>query len=158
MSEKEKPGEKTIARNKRARFDYELGERYEAGIALLGSEAKALRERSADLGESFCVIVKGEALLEGVNIPEIAHAAFGHKAKRTRKLLLHKVEIAALERAIARDGMTIVPTRLYFKEGRVKVELSVAKGLKKGDRREAVREREAEREARAAIGRGRKGL
>jgi SsrA-binding protein len=155
--DKEKPGEKLIAKNRRASFDYELGERYEAGLVLLGSEVKMLRHGTADLTDSWCSIHQGEAFLNGVNIPVMASAAFGHEAKRARKLLLHEREIEDLKRAIERDGMTIAATRLYFKEGRVKVELALAKGKKQHDKRQAVKAQEAEREARAAISRGRRG-
>lgn len=155
--EKDKPGEKNIVRNKRASFDYELGERFEAGIALIGSEVKMLRNGTADLSDSWCSVERGEAFLKGVNIPELPGTAFGHEAKRARKLLLHKREIEEIHRAIARDGMTVAATRLYFKDGRVKVELALAKGKKKADKREALREREEEREALVAMSRGRRG-
>ena len=154
--EKEKPGEKLIVRNRRARFEYELGDTYEAGIALMGSEIKMLRHGSADLGDSWCAIEQGEAWLKGVNIPEMPGAAFGHEAKRARKLLLHKLEIEQIQKALSREGMTVAATRLYFKDGRVKVEIALAKGKRMADKREAVKEREAEREARAAMARGRR--
>jgi SsrA-binding protein len=155
--EKEKPGEKLIVRNRRASFEYELGERFEAGIVLTGSEVKVLRDHSADLGDAWCAIERGEAFLKGMNIPELPGAAFGHEAKRPRKLLLHAREIEEIGRAVARDGMTVAATRLYFKEGRVKVEIALAKGKKQADKRESVKTREAERETRAAIARGRRG-
>jgi SsrA-binding protein len=154
--EKEKPGEKLIVRNRRARFEYELGETFEAGIALIGSEVKMLRHGTADLGDSWCAVERGEAWLKGVNIPEMPGAAFGHEAKRARKLLLNRAEIEEIERALTRDGMTVAATRLYFKDGRVKVEIALAKGKRAPDKREAVKEREAEREARAAMARGRR--
>jgi SsrA-binding protein len=154
--EKEKPGEKLIVRNKRAGFDYELGERFEAGLALIGSEVKMLRAGSADLTDSWCAIERGEAFLKGVNIPVLPGSSFGHEPKRARRLLLHKAEIEELERGISRAGMTVAALRLYFKEGRVKVELALAKGKKKGDKREALKEREATREAEAAMARGRR--
>ncbi len=155
--EKEKPGETLIAKNRRARFEYELGDTFEAGLALMGSEVKMLRQGSADLGDSWCAIEQGEAILKGVNIPVLPGTAFGHEAKRPRKLLLHKEEIEQIGRALARDGMTVAATRLYFKDGRVKVEIALARGKKAPDKREAVKEREAEREARAAMARGRRG-
>ncbi|MFT3768795.1 MAG: SsrA-binding protein SmpB [Minicystis sp.] len=155
--EKEKPGEKLIVRNRRASFDYELGERYEAGLVLIGSEVKMLRHGSADLTDAWCSVRRGEAFLEGVNIPEMPGAAFGHEPKRPRKLLLHAREIEDIERAIAREGMTITAVRLYFKDGRVKVELALAKGKKTLDKREAMKEKDAEREARVAMARGRRG-
>ncbi len=155
--EKEKPGEKLIARNKRATFDYDLGDRFEAGIVLIGTEVKMLRDGKADLSDAWCSIIKGEAFLHGVNIPEMPGAAFGHLAKGSRKLLLHAREIQTLERAISRDGMTVAATKLYFKNGRVKVEIALARGKKKYDRREDLKERDAERAARAAMSRGREG-
>ncbi len=154
--EKEKPGETLIVKNRRARFEYELGDTYEAGIVLVGSEVKMLRQGQADLGDSWCAIENGEAWLKGVNIPVMTGAAFGHEAKRARKLLLHTQEIEQIQRALTRDGMTVAATRLYFKAGRVKVEIALAKGKKTADKREAVKEREAEREARAAMARGRR--
>ncbi len=156
-AKKKNAGEKLIVRNKRASFDYELGDKFEAGLVLLGSEVKTLRDGSADLTDSWCMIQGGEAFLHGVNIPELPGAAFGHEAKRARKLLLHASEIEALKRGIERDGMTVAATRLYFKDGWVKVELALAKGKKKGDKRESIKTRDAEREARAAIARGRRG-
>jgi len=155
--DKEKPGEKLIVRNRRASFDYELGERFEAGLVLLGSEVKMLRHGGADLTDAWCSIRRGEAFLEGVNIPEMPGAAFGHEPKRARKLLLHAREIQEIERAIARAGMTVAAVRLYFKDGRVKVELALARGKKTPDKREALREKDAEREARLAMARGRRG-
>jgi len=155
--EKEKPGETLIVRNKRAAFDYELGDRYEAGLVLIGSEVKMLRAGAADLTDSWCAIERGEAFLRGVNIPEMPSAIFGHEAKRSRKLLLHERELEDIGQKIAREGMTVVAMRLYFKDGRVKVELALAKGKKKLDKRDSVREREAERETRAMMTRARRG-
>jgi SsrA-binding protein len=154
--EKEKPGETLIVRNRRARFEYELGETFEAGVVLMGSEIKMLRQGKADLGDSWCAVEQGEAWLKGVNVPILTGAAFGHEAKRARKLLLHRNEIEQIERALTRDGMTVAATRLYFKDGRVKVEIALAKGKKQADKRETIKEREGEREARAAMARGRR--
>lgn len=154
---KESSGEKLIVKNRRASYDYELGERFEAGVVLIGSEVKMLRHGTADLSDSWCAIKGGEAFLNGVNIPVMPGAAFGHEAKRARKLLLHAREIEELQRSIEREGMTVAATKLYFKDGRVKVELALAKGKKKADKRESVKEREATREARAAMTRGRRG-
>lgn len=154
--EKDKPGEKLIVRNKRATFDYELGERFEAGLVLMGSEVKMLRRGSADLTDAWCSIKQGQAYLEGVNIPEMSGTAFGHEAKRSRKLLLHGREIEEIQRAIQREGMTITAVRLYFKEGKVKAEIALARGKKSADKRDAMREKDAEREARAAMARARR--
>ncbi len=157
VKEKEKPGETLIARNKRAAFDYELGQKYEAGLVLIGSEVKMLRAGPADLTNSWCSVQRGAAFLNGMNIPVMTGAAFGHESKQPRKLLLHLNEIKDIEEAISRDGMTVVATRLYFKGGFVKVEIALAKGKKKGDKRESVKTQDAEREARVAITRGRRG-
>jgi SsrA-binding protein len=155
--EKDKPGETLISRNRRASFDYELGDRYEAGIVLIGSEVKVLRSHgSADLSDSWVTVRNGEAWLEGMNIPVLVGAAFGHLAKHPRKLLLHKLEIDRIAKATEREGMTVTATKLYFKEGRVKVEIALARGKKQHDRRQSVKEREADEEARAAMARGRR--
>ncbi len=146
-------GDGLVVRNRRARFDYELGDRLEAGLVLAGSEVKVLRNRSADLTDTWCSIERGEAFLHGMNIPELDGATVGHKPKRARKLLLHRVEIARLQRAIEREGMTAVATRLYFRGGRAKVEIAIARGKRKADKRQAVREREADREAQQAMSR-----
>lgn len=155
--EKEKPGEKLIVRNKRAGFDYELGERFEAGLVLIGSEVKMLRHGSADLTDAWCSVKQGEAFLEGVNIPEMPGTPFGHEPKRTRKLLLHTREIENIQRAIQREGMTVAAVRLYFKDGKVKVEIALARGKKTLDKRETLKAKDAEREARVAMSRARQG-
>ncbi|WP_437591168.1 SsrA-binding protein SmpB [Sorangium sp. So ce1000] len=147
--EKTRPGEALIARNKRAGFDYDLGDRFEAGIVLKGSEVKMLRAGKADLTDSFCTVLRGEVFLQGVSIAEMAGAAFGHLPKGARKLLLHRREIQRIDLSIAREGMTAVATRLYFKSGRVKVEIALARGKKIYDKREAIRTQDAEREARS---------
>jgi SsrA-binding protein len=145
-------GDGIVARYKRASFDYELGERFEAGMVLAGSEVKALRNGKADLTDGWVQVEHGEAYLHGVNIPELTGAAWGgHAAKRKRKLLLHRHEIAQLQRAIERQGMTVVATRLYFRGGRAKIEIALAKGKRKVDKRRSLKAREADREAQAAI-------
>jgi SsrA-binding protein len=149
--EKARPGETLIVRNKRASFDYDLGDRFEAGIVLKGSEVKMLRAGKADLTDSFCLVFRGEVFLHGVAIVAMAGAAFGHLPKGTRKLLLHRREIELIGLAIGREGMTAVATRLYFKEGRVKVEIALARGKKTYDKREAIRAQDAEREKRAVV-------
>jgi SsrA-binding protein len=149
---KESSGNRLIARNKRARFEYELGDGYEAGVVLIGSEARSLRDRAADLSDAWVEIdPHHEAWLKGMRIPEMKHAAFGHRENRPRKLLLHDYEITRLKSAVEREGMTIVATRLYFKNHRVKVEIHVARGKRKHDKRQALKERDAAREARDAI-------
>jgi len=149
----ERFGDKIVARNKRASFEFELGERFEAGLALVGSEVKMLREGHADLSDAFVRIERGEGFVIGLNIPEMPGAAYGHVAKRTRKLLLHKQELEQIQRAVEREGMTAVATRLYFLGGRGKLELALARGKRKVDKRETLKAREADREAEAAIAR-----
>ena len=127
---------------------FEVDERLEAGIVLTGSEVKSLRDKRADMEGAFATIANGEAFLHHTYIAPYEQAgSFGHEPRRTRKLLLHAREIEQIKRAVEREGMTVVATRLYFKGGRVKVELALAKGKKKADKREAVKEREATREA-----------
>ena len=151
-------GDKVIAKNRRASFDYELGEKMEAGLVLVGTEVKMLRIGKADLTDTWCSVERGQAYLNGMNIPILEGAAFGHaKDKRARKMLLHAKEIEALGRAISREGMTAVATQLYFKQGRVKVEIALARGKKHADKRQSIKEKDAEREAKVAIARGRRG-
>lgn len=145
-------GDGIIARNRRAAFDYELGDTYEAGLQLVGSEVKILRAGKADLSEAYVTVEREEAFLHGANIPELPGTPYGHLPKRKRKLLLHRTEIDALTRATEREGMTIVATKIYFRRGRAKVEIAVARGKKQFDKRESVKRKEADREARAAIG------
>ncbi len=148
------PGVKLIATNRRASFDYELGERFEAGLVLLGSEVKSLRNRAAGIGEAWATVRGTEAFVEGMRISILDHAAYGHThERRSRKLLLHRREIDALRNAIERGGMTVVATRLYFRDGKAKVELAIGRGRKKVDKRQAIKDRDAEREARAAMSR-----
>jgi SsrA-binding protein len=149
--EKARPGETVVARNKRAAFDYDLGERFEAGIVLKGSEVKMLRAGKADLTHAFCTVSRGEAFLQGARIVEMTGAAFGHRPEGARKLLLHRREIDLLGLSIAREGMTAVATRIYFKHGRAKVEIALARGKKSYDKRETLKEQDAEREARAVL-------
>lgn len=154
--EKNKSYDRLIATNRRARFNYDLGDSYEAGVSLIGSEARSLRERAADLTDAWVDIdQRSQAWVKGLRIPPMQHAAFGHEERRTRRLLLHAEEIARLKAAVERDGMTIVVTKCYFKGGRVKLEIRLAKGRKTHDKRQAIKNREADREARQAIRRGR---
>lgn len=145
-------GDRVIARNRRAHYDYEIGTSYEAGLVLIGSEVRALRDRAADLTDAWVDIdVRSEAWIKGMRIPELAHAAFAHEEKRPRKLLLHADQIRTLRSKKEAEGMTIVATKCYFRDGKVKVEVALARGKKSHDKRQALRERESEREARDAI-------
>jgi SsrA-binding protein len=150
------PDVKSIAVNRRASFDYELGERFEAGLVLTGSEVKSLRNAAANISEAWAIIRAGEAFIEGMRIPVLKHAAFVHAETRVRKLLLHQREIQQLQNEIDRKGMTVVITRIYFRKGLVKVELAVARGRRDQDKRQAIKGREADREARAAMDRVRR--
>ena len=158
MADKNAPSKiDVIALNRRATYEYEIGDRYEAGISLIGSEVKMLRMGKADLTDGWVGFERGEAYLRGVNIPVMQGSPYSHEAKRSRKLLLHTREIEALKRAVDRDGMTITVTKLYFKDGRAKVEIALARGKKKADKRQSVKAKDADREARQAMARGRRG-
>ena len=138
----------TAAVNRRARFNYELGEKYEAGIALTGTEVKSLREGRSSIADAFAGERGGELWLYNAYIPEYLQAnRFQHETRRPRKLLLHKREIGRLVGAVDREGMTIVPLRLYFNDhGRAKVELAVARGKKLHDKRETEKKRSWDKE------------
>lgn len=141
-----------IAENRKAFHDFHLIETFEAGIALLGTEVKAIREGRVNLRDSFARVEDGEVYLYNVNISPYSHRGYAdHEPLRRRKLLLHRDEIRKLIGKTVEKGMTLVPVRLYFKDGRVKVAVSLAKGKKEYDKRETIKRREAERETRAAI-------
>ena len=150
-SEREK-AQSSIAENRKAFHDFHLLESFEAGIVLLGTEVKAIREGRVNLRDSFARVEDGEVFLYNVNISSYSHRGYAdHEPLRRRKLLLHRDEIRKLIGKTVEKGMTLVPTRLYFKKGRVKVAVSLAKGKKDYDKRETVKRREADRETRAAI-------
>jgi SsrA-binding protein len=141
-----------IAENRKAFHDYHLLESFEAGLALLGTEVKAIREGRVNLRDSFARVDDGEVYLYNVNISPYSHRGYAdHEPMRRRKLLLHRAEIRKLIGKTVEKGMTLVPTRMYFKNGRVKVAISLAKGKKDYDKRETIKRREADRETRAAI-------
>jgi SsrA-binding protein len=145
-------GEKTIAVNKKARFDYELLDRIEAGLVLQGTEVKALRAGQCNLTDGYVEIRRGEAWLIGVHISPYSHGnRQNHDPDRRRKLLLHGREIRKLDSKINERGLTCVPLRIYFKDGRAKVEIAIARGKRKGDKRETIKRREADREAQRAM-------
>jgi SsrA-binding protein len=148
MAGKKQPAGLTAAVNRRARFNYELGEKYEAGIALTGTEVKSLREGRASIGDAFAGERGGELWLYNAYIPEYLQAnRFQHETRRARKLLLHKREIGKLIGAVDREGMTIVPLRIYFNDrGRAKVEIAIARGKKLYDKRETEKRRSWDRE------------
>jgi SsrA-binding protein len=145
-------GEKTIAVNKKARFDYELLDRIEAGLVLQGTEVKVLRAGQCNLTDGYVEIRRGEAWLIGVHISPYSHGnRQNHDPDRRRKLLLHGREIRKLDSKINERGLTCVPLRIYFKDGRAKVEIAIARGKRKGDKRETIKRREADREAQRAM-------
>ena len=139
---------KVVADNRRARFNYEIGETFEAGIVLTGSEVKSLRSGKATIGESYADARDGEIWLINSNIPEYQQAGrFNHLPKRPRKLLLHQRQINKLAGAVEREGMTVVPLKLYFNDkGRAKVEIALARGKKLHDKRETLKRRSWDRE------------
>ena len=140
-------GSKLITDNRRARHDYHLLERVEAGIQLTGTEVKSLRAGGAQLGQAYAEIRDGEAWLVGASIAEYAQGNLqNHRPERDRKLLLHRREIDSLEGKVREKGLTLVPTRLYFKDGRVKIELAVARGKERIDKRRDLAERDARRQ------------
>ena len=148
MAEKTARAPKVIADNRRARFNYEIGETFEAGIALTGSEVKSLRQGRSTIAEAYADTRGGELWLVNANIPEYLQAGqFNHAPKRARKLLLHRRQIEKLAGAVERDGMTIVPLKMYFNDkGRAKVELALARGKKLHDKRETDKKRSWQRE------------
>ncbi|KFI59463.1 SsrA-binding protein SmpB [Bifidobacterium cuniculi] len=152
-TKKEDDSNRVIARNKRATHDYAIEDTYEAGIVLTGTEVKSLREGRASLAESFISIDKrGEIWLEGANIPEYLNGTWNnHAPKRKRKLLLHAAQIEKLARQVQAKGVTIVPLHLYFKDGRVKAEIALARGKKEYDKRQALREEQDKREAQRVL-------
>ena len=140
-------GTKLIAQNRRARFDYELTSTHEAGIALTGSEVKSLRAGNADLKDSYVSIRNGQASWVGAYIAPYpwAHEG-GHEPERERRLLLHRTEIDRLDKELATQGVTLVPTRLYFRNGRAKLEFGVGKGKRTIDKRESLKRKTQQRE------------
>jgi SsrA-binding protein len=146
-----------VCRNPKAQHDYEIEERLEAGLVLMGSEVKSLRARRADLEGAYAGLTNGELFLHAAHIAPYEQAGvFGHESKRVRKLLVHRQEITKMLGKLQQRGYTLVPLSLYFKNGRAKVELGLGKGRTKGDRRQQLKSTIAEKEAREAMGRARK--
>jgi SsrA-binding protein len=145
-------GVKVVARNRRARHDYDLIEKVEAGVVLTGTEVKSLRNGKANLEDAYAEIDKGEAWLLGCDIPEYLQAnRMNHLPKRRRKLLLHRREIEKLATRTGERGLTLIPLSIYFKKGMAKVEISIAKGRKTFDKREAIKKNEAKRDIDRAL-------
>lgn len=145
-------GRKLVAQNKKAFHDYHIGDRFEAGLVLTGTEVKSLRAGRASLVDGFVTIDDGEVWLRQTHIPEYEFGTWrNHAAKRTRKLLLNRKEIDKLAREVSSSGKTIVPLSIYFSDGYAKVEIAIATGKKDWDKRQSIAERDAKREAQRAL-------
>jgi SsrA-binding protein len=152
-------GRKVIASNRKARHDYTILDTYEAGIALTGTEVKSLRAGRASLVDAFAQESNGEIFLHGVHIPEYAQGTWtNHEPRRTRKLLLNRIEIVKLIGKLRESGLTLVPLSLYFSDGWAKVELGLARGKRAYDKRQDLAQRDANREISRALGRRSKGM
>ncbi len=145
-------GRKVVAQNRKARHDFHIGDVYEAGLVLTGTEVKSLRLGRATLSEAFATVDDGEVWLRNANIPEYSFGTWrNHSTKRTRKLLLNRREITNIEKALTGSNRTLVPLALYFSDGYAKVEIAVATGKKDWDKRQTIAERDANREAQRAL-------
>ncbi|MEV5377968.1 SsrA-binding protein [Streptosporangium nondiastaticum] len=150
--DKKETGRKLVAQNKKARYDYHILTTYECGMVLTGTEVKSLRQGRSSLVDGFVQIDGGEAWLHNAHIPEYTQGTWtNHSARRKRKLLLHRAEIDKLDSKSQETGHTIVPLAIYFKEGRAKVEIALAKGKKEYDKRQTLREKQDTRESNRAI-------
>ena len=148
----------TVCRNRKAIHEYELSERYECGLVLVGSEVKSLRENAPGLDQAFARVEGGEVWIYGLDIPEYLQAnQLNHKPKRKRKLLLHKEEIERLTTKVSQKGCTLIPTEIYFKKGIAKIVMAVGIGKKLHDKRESLKKAEANREINRAMSRRRRG-
>jgi SsrA-binding protein len=151
-------GRKVIAQNRRARHDYAVMEEFEAGVALVGTEVKSLRLGRASLTDAYATVDDGEVWLRGLHIPEYTHGSWtNHEPRRTRKLLLHRKEIERLIGKTREGGLTLVPMSLYFRDGKVKCEIGLARGKRSYDKRQDLAKRDAVRDIQRAIGRAAKG-
>ena len=155
-----KAGNKLVASNRRAHRDYDIVDSFEAGIVLSGSEVKALREGHAQIADAFARVINGQLWLDGVHIPpyQFAHGIGAHDPDRARKLLMHRREIEKLSHQVSIEHLALIPLSLYFKEGRVKVELGLGRGRRKADKRNALAERDVKLEMARAMGRQAKGM
>ena len=152
-------GRKVVAQNRKARYEYHIEDTYEAGLVLTGTEVKSLRAGRASLADAFAEVTDGEAWLHNAHIPEYSQGTWNnHAPRRKRKLLLNRHEIDKMAQRVNERGLTIVPLALYFKDGRAKVEIAMAKGKKTYDKRQAIATRDAQREATRELGRQAKGF
>ena len=151
-------GQKVIVSNRKARHDYSILDTYECGLVLVGTEVKSLREGKASLADAFATVDDGEVWLRNVHIPEYTQGTWtNHTPRRTRKLLLHRREMEKLIGKTKESGLSLVPLSMYFKDGKVKVEIALAKGKKAYDKRQALAKRDAQRDISKAMGRALKG-
>ena len=151
-------GRKVIAQNRKARHDYHVEDTFEAGLVLTGTEVKSLRAGRASLVDGFAEIKDDEMWLQGVHIPQYTEGTWtNHEPRRARKLLLHRREIERMRSRVQERGLTLVPLTLYFKDGKAKVEIALARGKRAYDKRHAIAKRQADREAQAEMGRRAKG-
>lgn len=152
-------GRKVIAQNRKARHDFTIEDVYEAGLVLVGTEVKSLRAGRASLVDGYALVENGEIWLRGVNIPEYNEGSWtNHAPTRARKLLLNRQEISKIENKLKESGLTLIPLSLYFNDGKAKVEIAIARGRKNYDKRQAIAEKDAKREAQRATGRRDKGM
>ena len=152
MKSAREEAQRNVAENRKAFHDYHILETFEAGVALLGTEVKAIREGNVNLRDSYAQVNDGEVWVYNIHIKPYSHRGYAdHDPTRKRKLLLHRQEIRKLIGRTVERGMTLVPTRMYFKNGRVKIAIGLAKGKQAHDKRETIKRREADRETRAAV-------
>lgn len=152
MAKRKKNDPGVVASNRRARHDFEIGETFECGIVLKGSEVKSLRESNVTIAESYARLYNHELWLYGLHIGQYSRSgAYTHDPDRDKKLLVHRSELITIRRALEHDGRTLVPLQLYFKDGRAKIEIAVARRRRNQDKRQAIRERDMEAEARRAM-------
>ena len=152
-------GRKVIAQNRKARHDFTIEDVFEAGMVLVGTEVKSLRAGRASLVDGYALLENGEIWLRGVNIPEYNPGSWtNHVPTRARKLLLNRHEISKIEHKLKESGLTLVPLSMYFNDGKAKIEIAVARGRKNYDKRQAIAEKDAKREAQRATGRRDKGM
>jgi SsrA-binding protein len=156
----DRSGTKLIASNRKARHDYSIEDSIECGVVLQGSEVKSLREGQVRIVDAYARVLRGAVWMDGVHIPpyQMAHGIGAHDPDRARKLLLHDHEIERLGARVAQERISLIPLSIYFKDGRVKVELGIGKGRTKGDKRNAMAERDTQMEMKRALGRQRKGM
>ena len=149
--------QKIIVTNRRATFDYAVEDKFEGGLVLVGSEVKSMRAGHVEMVDAYATVERGELWLKQLYIAPFEQAkTFPHEPRRSRKVLVHSSEVTKIDRAISREGYTLIPLRIYWRRGHVKVELGLAKGKKSHDKRADIKAKTADREAKAAMGRGRK--